>query len=331
MKRKLWNKAILLCVAVFFASAPDAQAQDPHFSQYYANPLYLNPAFAGVARCPKVNLNSRIQYPVIGAYETYSVSYDQYVDNINGGLGFLAMSDRAGGGTLNLTEFSGLYSYHLTVSRKFSVLAGFQATVRSRSINWGNLTFPDQIDPLYGFVLESGENRPPSEVNTHVDLSLGFIGYWENFYFGFAGHHLTEPDEQFFRESRLPFKFTGHMGANIPLARARYVGEETTSLIPNIVYQRQGEFEYFYGGISFNYSVLTGGLAYRHASINPDAVIVLIGFSPEDLPMRIGYSFDYTVNKVSMGAGGAHEVSVYYKFPCPTKKSTRQKIICPKF
>lgn len=330
MRRKLWNKAILLCV-VAFAISPEVKAQDPHFSQYYANPLYLNPAFAGVGRCPKVHLNYRNQFPVFNVYQTFSASYDQYVDNINGGLGFLAMRDMAGDGALNLTEFSGIYSYHLTVTRKFSVLAGFQATVRSRSINWDNLTFPDQIDPLFGFVLETNEQRPPNEVNTHIDLSIGFIGYSENFYIGVAGHHLTEPDERFFSESRLPFKGTVHAGANIPLGRERYVGEEKTSLIPNFVYQRQGEFEQFFGGVSFNYSVLTGGLAYRHASINPDAVIVLLGFSPDDLPMRIGYSFDYTVNKVSMGAGGAHEISVVYQFPCPERRKKTQTIKCPKF
>ena len=31
----------------------DVMAQDPQFSQFYANPLYLNPAFAGTARCPR--------------------------------------------------------------------------------------------------------------------------------------------------------------------------------------------------------------------------------------------------------------------------------------
>ncbi len=45
-------------------------AQDAHFSQYYANPLYLNPAFAGSDICPRVTLNYRNQKPVIGVYQT---------------------------------------------------------------------------------------------------------------------------------------------------------------------------------------------------------------------------------------------------------------------
>ena len=34
-------------------------AQDPEFTQFYANPLYLNPAFAGTARCPRLVMNYR--------------------------------------------------------------------------------------------------------------------------------------------------------------------------------------------------------------------------------------------------------------------------------
>ena len=56
-------------------------AQDPECSQFYANPLYLNPALAGVTICPKANANYRNQWPGIGkSFITYNVSYDQYVN-----------------------------------------------------------------------------------------------------------------------------------------------------------------------------------------------------------------------------------------------------------
>ncbi|MGM0478992.1 MAG: type IX secretion system membrane protein PorP/SprF, partial [Bacteroidota bacterium] len=35
------------------------RAQDPQFSQFYANPIYLNPAFAGSHGCPRFAANYR--------------------------------------------------------------------------------------------------------------------------------------------------------------------------------------------------------------------------------------------------------------------------------
>ena len=139
-------------------------AQDAHFTQFYANPIYLNPAFAGVSQCPKVNVNYRNQYPTLGVYQTTSASYDQYVDALNGGVGVLMLQDEAANGALSLTEVSLAYSYHLTVTRDFSVLFGAQGTFRQRLLDWGNLTFPDQIDPFYGFVKPTNE-IPPGSAN----------------------------------------------------------------------------------------------------------------------------------------------------------------------
>ena len=75
------NLFLILFAAVLAVASLQANAQDPAFSQFYANPLYLNPAFAGSDICPRMSLNFRDQWPGIGkTYVTYSASYDQYVD-----------------------------------------------------------------------------------------------------------------------------------------------------------------------------------------------------------------------------------------------------------
>ncbi|MGB0978902.1 MAG: PorP/SprF family type IX secretion system membrane protein, partial [Croceimicrobium sp.] len=199
------------------------RAQDAHFSQFYANPMYLNPAFAGVSKCPRLNLNYRNQYPVLNVYQTYSASYDQYVSPLNGGVGILLMRDEAGDGAFSTTDASLVYSYHLKASRKFSILAGFQGTFRQISIDWDNFTFPDEIDPYYGFVGETAEANPGNNTVSAFDLTAGLIGYTERFYFGFVASHLTQPDVSFFVQDRLPLKFTAHMGFTIPLGRKRLV------------------------------------------------------------------------------------------------------------
>jgi hypothetical protein len=74
------TKLLTLSAAVFLALTATLRGQDANFSQFYANPLYLNPAFAGAFQCPRINLNHRNQYPNYSVFQTYSGSYDQYVE-----------------------------------------------------------------------------------------------------------------------------------------------------------------------------------------------------------------------------------------------------------
>lgn len=315
-----------------------AYGQDPHFSQFYANRLYLNPAFAGVDRCPKLTMNYRNQYPTLGVYETFSASYDQYIEALRGGIGVLVMRDEAAQGALNLTEASLIYSYHLKVSRKFQVLAGFQATYRQRNLDFSMLTFPDQIDQFYGFVRPTNE-IPPDQSNTqHIDISVGLLGYGENYFFGITGHHLTQPNEAFYTESKLPFKFTVHGGASIPLGGKRLYGGTKSYLIPNIMYQHQGTYDDFVSGfgqitagVSFNRGYITGGLAYRNSETNPDAIVAIIGLSAPDWPFTFGYSYDFTVSDMGGAGNGAHEISLSYRFKCHTPRRKLQELKCPAF
>ena len=97
-----------------------ANAQDPAFSQFYANPLYLNPAFAGTNECPRVNLNYRDQWPGLGrTFVTSTASYDTRIGQ--SGLSGRFLNDRSGSGSLALNTFSVAYAYHLQVNRKFNI------------------------------------------------------------------------------------------------------------------------------------------------------------------------------------------------------------------
>ena len=146
------TKRILLLASVtlfVFAVTPnEAQAQDPEFTQFYSNPLYLNPAFAGTARCPRLVMNYRNQWPALsGVFVTTSVSYDQHVETLSGGLGLIVMNDRAGKGTLNTTTVSGIYSYQLPVTKTFSLKFGGQATYFQKSLDWSNSPSATKLIP----------------------------------------------------------------------------------------------------------------------------------------------------------------------------------------
>ena len=177
---------IIIAVSVFLFITNSANAQDPAFSQFYANPLYLSPAFAGTNECPRANLNYRDQWPGIGrTYVTTSASWDQHIQSIGGGLGVIVSQDRSGSGNLNTSHASLLYSYRLKVNNTFAMKAGFEASYRMIQLDWTELTFGDMIDPQYGFIYPTNEdiaNNPTSR--NFPDFSAGLLGYSENFFFG---------------------------------------------------------------------------------------------------------------------------------------------------
>ena len=113
---------LFLLVIVLICTTKVSNAQDPAFSQFYSNPLYLNPAFAGAYNngCPTATLNYRDQWPGIGrTYVTYSFSYDQHVEALGGGLGVMLAQDKSGSGNLNTLHASLSVSYtHLTLPTK---------------------------------------------------------------------------------------------------------------------------------------------------------------------------------------------------------------------
>lgn len=315
-------KKLLAILSVLSVGSVELMAQDPGFTQFYANPLYLNPAFAGTAKCPRICMNYRNEWPGLNnAYITYSASYDQHVDNLSGGIGILATSDRAGDGTLTTNRISGMYSYQLNVNREFSMKFGLEGTYHQKSLDWSKLTFGDMIDRRRGFVWNTNE-IPVSNRAQAVDVSAGVLGYSKRYFFGFAAHHITQPEEGFITKTnvKLPIKFTGHAGAMIPLEK----GNETF-ISPNILYQRQQDFQQLNLGLYFVKNKIVGGLWYR----NQDAFIVLIGLQTKNF--KVGYSYDVTVSKLANVSAGSHEVTMQLQFECKPKKRKFRTVSCPSF
>jgi type IX secretion system PorP/SprF family membrane protein len=337
MRKKILVVTILFAVAGTFLNE-GLKAQDPLFTQFYANPLYLNPAFAGSNRCPRVVMNHRNQWPAIqGTYVTNSFSYDQHVGAIAGGLGVLLTRDDAGSGTLTSTTASLIYSYFLPVTKSFSIKAGIQVSYFQKVLDWDKLTFGDQIDQQLGFISQTNETRDGQQAVQYMDFSAGLLGYSKSFYIGAAVHHLIPPDEGFIERSSsvLPMKITGHVGAIIPTGGGGRSGKRrrrrdknalpASSVSPNVLYRMQREFQEIFLGLYVTKGPIVGGLWYRNA----DAFIALVGLQFQNF--RFGYSYDVTVSKLAANSAGSHEVSASVLFDCrpPRKKFT--PVSCPSF
>lgn len=323
------KRTIVMAVAVTailgFTIIEEAKAQDPAFSQFYANPLYLNPALAGTQKCPRVSLNYRNQWPALsGNFVTTSASYDQYVDAISGGLGFYVLNDNAGQGTLNSFNINAIYSYQLTLSKSLQMVVGFQATYFQRALDWNKLTFGDQIDPRRGFIYESADQQRGGTVD-NVDFSAGTVVFSENFYAGVAVHHLFEPNESLIVDVvPLERKYTFHAGATIPVNKD-VKGMSNTTISPNILIQYQAGARQYNIGTYVKRGPLIGGIWYRFE----DSFIALLGVETEKF--KIGYSYDLTTSQLSTQTAGSHEISFGLNFNCRPQKKKFRAINCPQF
>jgi type IX secretion system PorP/SprF family membrane protein len=298
-----------------------ASAQDPQFTQFYANPLYLNPAFAGSNICPRININYRNEWPGIsGTFVTTSASFDRLVYKIKSGIGIMAMSDNAGQGTLKTTSISGVYSYQVRIKKDFAINFGLQATYGEKSIDWTKLNFGDQIDERRGFVRNTKEVQGLSK-KSYVDLSAGIVAFSKRFYGGFAAHHLNTPDEGLIGQSKLPMKLTAHAGAIIQVGDK----QAETTISPNIIYQKQQDFQQLNLGVYLTKGILVGGLWYR----NSDAFIILVGIQKG--AFKIGYSYDLTVSKLTSASAGSHELSLGIQLNCKKPKPKYRPELCPSF
>jgi len=309
--------------------------QDPQFSQFYANPLYLNPALTGATICPRLIGNFRNQWPSLGgAFNTYNGSFDMYINALHGGVGLLFNADRAGGGNLNTTTISLLYAFKFNITSKLQASTAVKAGYYQRRLVWENLTFGDMYEDLVnGGIVKPTMEQPPDNSTVGVpDFSAGiFLSYGDLAYGGFAVDHLSQPDIGFYSDmtSRLYMKFTVHVGSVINLKKGGEDEEREFSVSPNILYQQQFNFHQLNIGLYLTIDPFVGGLWFRHNFENPDAIIPMLGIHYKNL--RVGYSYDFTISKLKTASGGAHEISASWQFPCIEKRRHIRAIKCPRF
>ncbi len=333
---KKYNKiTLLLLLAVL--GMQGVKAQDVGFSQFYANPLYLNPAFAGSKVAPRISLSYRAQWPgLVSAFSTVSASYDQYIPDLHGGIGAIVLSDRQGDhGILSSTYVGAMYSFRFKLVDDIFINLALQASLVNGVLHWdlNNMRFPDQIDPNGGFIDQTSAVAPDVTNKFYPDFASGLMVYGPAWYAGFAAHHLNRPSQGFYSEDRVPMKFTANAGGLINLSEERRrqsslgLGQPVVS--PNFIYQYQGGFHYFNYGLYLDWMPFLVGVWYRNGIENPDAFIFMVGVQQDYF--KIGYSYDATVSELGYSVAGAHEVTIGILLPAPEQKHKIKAIRCPSF
>jgi len=291
-------------------------AQDPEYSQFFANPLTLNPAFAGTSELSRVIVNYRNQWPQKGAtYTNYAISYDDFFDRLNTGWGIQMSHDQQLNQLIRISSASFHYAYHIPVGDFSFLSAGLQAGLVYKQLDPSGLVFPSMINQLTGVVSGSLPANMEYADLFYPDFAFGVVEQLREFFGGLSFHHLNQPSESLLtgdQEGKLPLKLTLHVGGGIHRLHRELLSREFT-LSPNLIYQQQGPFKQLNTGMYMIEYPLLFGMWYRNnLSVKPDALIFLLGIATGRF--QLGYSFDYTLSKLSAYSYGSHEISLTFLF-----------------
>ena len=316
MSKRLFFFIAFLFSLLFFNQI---KGQDPIFSQFYAAPLQMNPAFAGNTYAPFVTINYRNQWTGFNnfkTYVTYAASFSQFVEGMNSGLGLVVQADDSGDGIYKNNRIGLLYSYKIQVNEALSVKFGIEGAAVQNRLDWNKLVFPDQVDPTGESGFPSQEVQPENLSKSYFDLSTGVLIYSQQFYGGLTIKHMNTPDESILGingniNNGLPARLSIHGGAQLELR----AGNKRTSrafVSPNVMYVKQGNFSQINAGAYLGFGAFFAGGWYRHALSNGDSVIGLVGFQKGIF--KIGYSYDFTISGLAGAVGSTHEFSLVVNF-----------------
>lgn len=349
--RLMYRVLAFACVLMLFFEG-SVTAQDPQFSQFYAAPLYLNPALTGSTGQARAGINYRNQWPAIDAnFTTFSAYFDYFIEDKNSGVGMIFTHDTEGLAGLHSTSIGLQYSYELFITENLGFRPGAQVALFNRDINFNKLTFGDQFNPVTGDFLDqpSAEQFNTNFSKTFVDLSLGGVFFTKVAYLGIAAFHLTQPNQSIIDEdSPLPIKLSVHGGFKFymkpgAVGSGIYTREAERSIGPAFQYRHQGDFDQMDLGLYYTAEPLVLGLWYRgvpfknvNGFVNNESLVFLLGFTRIGAKeaLNIGYSFDYTISELTAGSGGAHEFSLVYTWPMRNpRKPPKDKLVipCPDF
>ena len=327
-------KRIINIVLLSFVTYLESQCQDPTFSQFYANPLYLAPSFAGATEEYRLGMNYRNQWPAVpGVFHTYSISFDKALSNFNSGIGVLATYDVAGSGDLSTTNIGLLYSYDFNINQEWHIRPGVQFKFYYLGLDIYKLVFNSQIT---GSGTTPSVYPPPFENVADVDFATSAMVYNERIWAGFTLDHLLVPKTSFYGDdANVPLKFNLFGGTQIlRKTRLKVKLQEVLSVAVN--FQKQAKFYQTDIGLYYYRDPLIFGLWYRGipfvTSQAGDAIIGLVGVKTSQF--HFGYSYDFTVSNLISATAGAHELSVIYEFTTISLNPNRRKIRaipCPEF
>lgn len=333
---KIFTKAVLLLLVVVVSGNQVKAQVDPHFSQYYVYPSWLNPALTGAFDGNyRVAGIYRSQWGSISSpFSTPGVALDFTTDK-NANFGVSVLNQKAGDGGYHYTTAYGNLAYtgmRFGTGEFQRVVIGMQFGFIQRKFDAGKLTFGDQWNPVFGY----NPSTPTADLlnrksSTSFDAGAGILYYdaqpgkRANFFGGFSISHLTAPNDRFSAsgKDKLPARYTIHAGLRI-------AASDMVSITPNFLFLQQGSAtEKMLGAYAqFKVAPETDFLAGANYRFN-DAFAPYVGFTYKN--MVLGASYDINTSDLGKLANGASSFEISLSFiGRKTIKTPEAEFVCPR-
>lgn len=329
-------KLLGISVALLVFSLEGKAQVDPHFSNYYVYPSWLNPGLTGIFDGGyRVSAIYRTQWGSISSpYSTMGLSAD-FSTNTNANFGVSLLNQTAGDGGYTYTTaygngaFTGLRFGAMESKR---VVFGLQFGLIQRRFNPDKLTFGNQWNPVTGFNPNQNSNEVINKNSSAFDMGAGAFffdampGQLINAFGGFSVSHLTRPKDDFFasdEEAVIPMRYTVHGGMRIRV-------NDEFSITPNALFLSQGTATEAMIGAYGQKKVgpvtdFMLGVNYRFN----DAVAPFVGFTHKSF--MLGTSYDINTSDLGKLANGANsfEISLSY-IGRKAVKTPEVEFVCPR-
>lgn len=311
---------IVLLLTYFLVSSVSLRAQDIHFSHVNRQPIYQNPANAGLFDGDfRFTANYKDQWRNVSVpFSTVAVAMDSKWKKYGLNYGILFFHDQVGDGKFQTLEFSGTLGKTLKLDKDsiHTITAGIQLGLNYRTLDESKFYFDNQFN---GVNFDPG--LPTGEVlnNTskaNFNSSAGLVYQWnkskkEKLTTGLSGHNLNRPDQSFYgkplqRDVRISAFAIYDRRINTDFA-----------IVPGFSYNIQGKYREFLPGAQLRYylvdklgeyKTVDGGIWFR----SRDAIIVRAGIAIDNWSFAISYDTNISKLVPASNARGGLELSAHY-------------------
>jgi type IX secretion system PorP/SprF family membrane protein len=335
MKKNISRRIYQLCLLACLMRGTALAQVDPHFSQYYIQPMTMNPAFTGAFDGDyRVSGIWRSQYG--NTLVTKGISAEK-TTNKNANIGFNLINQNSNDGAYSFTNGYLTFAYtgvRFGKNADHYLVMAMQLGFISRRFDINKMQFGSQWVSGVGFDASNPSNETFLKPQvTSFDAGAG-IAYYDatpdktaTFFGGVSAYHITQPTNPFLSnagQSKLDIRYSVQAGVRI-------AATDGLSIVPTAIYMKQGDAQEKMAGVYLqlyaneNTDVMFG--AYYRLQ---DAITPFAGFYYKGLTFGLSYDVDASARSAAGSKGNSLEVSISYV----TKRKSNfgvSRFYCPRF